>query len=212
MASWAARASNLFGAEFLSSRLADLRRNILSKSLEGVYSCSDSRSALRKHPQTWECRLDALNAKVQLRHITGELLAQRQRRSILQMCPSNFDNLLKLLALLLQSIPQASERGQQRFFQIEYGSDVHDGGESVVGGSGHVDVVVGVHRLLRAHSSSQDLDGAVGDDLVRVHVGLRAGAGLPDDEGEVVDELERGNLRGSLLDGIAELRICAWKC
>jgi len=55
-------------------------------------------------------------------------------------------------------------------------------------------VVIGVNRLLGAHDTTEQLDGAVGDDLVDVHVGLGAGAGLPDDQGEVVHQLARGDL------------------
>jgi hypothetical protein len=71
-------------------------------------------------------------------------------------------------------------------------------------------VVVGVDWLLAAHGAAENLDGAVGDDLVGVHVGLRARARLPDDKGEVVNELQGGNLVGGLLDGLSELGICTW--
>ena len=64
---------------------------------------------------------------------------------------------------------------------------MHDGREGIVGGGRHVDVVVGVDGLLGAHCAAEDLNGAVGDDLVGIHVGLGARARLPDDEGEVVD-------------------------
>lgn len=86
---------------------------------------------------------------------------------------------------------------------------MHDGGEGVIGRGGHVDVVVGVDRLLAAHCAAEDLDGTVGDDLVGVHIGLGAGARLPDDEGEVIDELKGSHLLSSLLDGLSELGVCS---
>lgn len=123
------------------------------------------------------------------------------------MCPADLDDFLGLefVDLLLQSVAEALERGQQRLFDLEDGGDVHDGGEGVVGRSGSVDVVVGVNGLLGAHRAAQNLNGSVGDDLVGVHVGLRAGAGLPDDEREVIEELEVGHLGGGLLDGLSNL-------
>ena len=84
---------------------------------------------------------------------------------------------------------------------------MHDGGEGVVGGGGHVDVVVGVDGLLGAHGATEDLNGTVGDDLVGVHVGLGAGAGLPDNQREVVQQLALGDLSGGLLDGLTDLRV-----
>jgi hypothetical protein len=69
-------------------------------------------------------------------------------------------------------------------------------------------VVVGVDWLLAAHCAAEDLNGAVGDDFVRVHVGLGARARLPDNQGEVVNELQRGDLVSGLLDSLAQLRVC----
>lgn len=77
--------------------------------------------------------------------------------------------------------------------------------EGVVGGGGHVDVVVWVDGFLGALFTAEDLDGAVGDDFVGVHVRLGARTGLPDDEGEVVEEGEGGDFFGGLLDGFSQL-------
>jgi hypothetical protein len=60
-----------------------------------------------------------------------------------------------------------------------------------------IDVVVGMHRRLRADHAAGDLDRAVGDHLVGIHVGLGAGAGLEHDQREfaipfAVDHLLRG--------------------
>lgn len=84
---------------------------------------------------------------------------------------------------------------------------MHDGGKGVVGGGGHVDVVVGVDGLFAAHCAAEDFNGAVRNDFVGVHVGLRARAGLPDDEGKVVEEFKRGDFAGGLLDGFADFGV-----
>ena len=77
---------------------------------------------------------------------------------------------------------------------------MHGGGEGVVGGLGHVDVVVGVNGLFGSEGAAGQFDGPVGDDLVDVHVRLGAAAGLPDAEGEVVVELALRHFRGGLGD------------
>jgi hypothetical protein len=128
------------------------------------------------------------------------------------MCPSDLDDLLglKLVHLLLESVPEAAERGEEGVLELEDSGDVHNSREGVVGGGGAVDVVVGVNGLLAAHLPSEDLNGAIADDFIGVHVGLGAGAGLPDNQGEVVDQLEVGNLLSSLLDSLADLGVCKW--
>ena len=194
--------------ELVAGHLGDLSGDVLGEALEGVDTCSNGCSSLSQHPEAGQRRLDALDAVVKLCDVARELLAEGQGCGILQVCAANLDELLPLVALLLQGVAQAGEGGEERLLEVEDGGDVHDGREGVVGGGRHVDVVVGVDRLLGAHGAAEDLNGAVRDDFVGVHVGLGAGAGLPDDEGEVVDELERGNLLGGLLDGLSKLGVC----
>lgn len=192
----------------MAGHLADFGCNLFSKADESVDSRSDGRSTLGQHLQAGQAGLYPLNAEVELLYVSREFLAQRQRRGILQMGPANLDEALPLVGLLLEGVAQADQGGEQRLLKVEDGGDVHDGGEGVVGGCGHVDVVVGVDGLLAAHGAAEDLNGAVGDDFVGVHVGLGARARLPDDEGEVVDELEGGDLVSGLLDGLAQLGVC----
>ena len=91
--------------------------------------------------------------------------------------------------------------------QVQRG-DAHRGREDVVGGLGHVDVVVGaddgvVAALARADAlGMQQLDGPVRQHLVGVHVVAGAGAGLERVDPEVVDQLGllggAGGLEGGL--------------
>ena len=196
------------GDEVLASHLADFCGNVFGEALECVDTSSDGCSTLCQHLEARETGLYPLNAKVELLYVSRELLAESQRGSILEMCPANLDQVLPLVDLLLQRIAEAGEGGKERLLEVEHGGDVHDGGEGVVGGGGHVDVVVGVDWLLAAHCAAEDLDGAVGDDFVRVHVGLGARASLPHHKREVVDELEGGHLVSGLLDGLSELGVC----
>ena len=75
---------------------------------------------------------------------------------------------------------------------------MHRGRESVVRGLAHVDMIVGVDRLLRTHLAAHDLDGAVRDHLVRVHVRLGAGTSLPDHQREMIVQLARDHLARGL--------------
>ena len=90
--------------------------------------------------------------------------------------------------------------GDQHSLHALGGGDVHGGGEGVVRRLRHVDVVVGMDRLLGSDFAAGDFDGAVGDDLVDVHVGLRAAAGLPDAQRELVGEFAGDDFVGGLDD------------
>ena len=195
--------------ELGARHLGHLVGNGLGEALEGVYAGADGGATLSQQTEVGERALDALDAKVELGNVAGELLGEGERGGVLQVSAANLDNLLglKVVDLGLQGGAQAADGGQQLALNVEDGGNVHDGGEGVVGGGAAVDVVVGVDGRLRAHLAAENLNGAVGDDLVGVHVGLRAGARLPDDQREVVHELAVGNLLGGLLDGGADLGI-----
>ncbi len=90
--------------------------------------------------------------------------------------------------------------GNQGVLHPLRGRDVHGGGERIVGGLRHVDVVIGMNRLLRSQFAARQFDGAVGDDLVDVHVGLRATAGLPDAQRELFVEFAGYDFVGGLDD------------
>lgn len=195
------------GLEFGASHLGDLGGNGLIKALEGVQTSTDSSSTLSKIAEVGKRVLNALNVAIKLGNVAGELLTKSKRSSILQMGTTDLDDLLKVLHLHLESIAKALEGRQQSSLELQNSSDVHSSRERVVGGSRHVDVVVGVHRLLRSHLATQDLDGTVRDDLVGVHVGLGAGTSLPNDKREVVHELALGNLGGSLLNSLTNLGV-----
>ena len=81
---------------------------------------------------------------------------------------------------------------------------MHGRGEGIVGGLGHVDVVVGVEKFFAG-----DLIAAVGDDSAGVHVGLRAAARLPDNQGEMVVELAGDHFIAGGADGLDALIVHA---
>ncbi len=79
--------------------------------------------------------------------------------------------------------------------------DMHCGRERVVRRLAHIDVIVGMNRLLGAEFAAEHLVGAVGDHLIEIHIGLGAGAGLPDDKGKMIVELAVDHLARGASDG-----------
>ena len=63
------------------------------------------------------------------------------------MSPADFDQILELFGFFVDGIAELSDRGEQALFQFRDSSQVHGGGEGVIGGLGHIDVVVGMDRL-----------------------------------------------------------------
>jgi len=130
-----------------------------------------------------------------------ELLTERQRGGILQVRAADFDDIGPLNGLRVERVAQFLHCGQQAHERFR-GGHVHRRGERVVGRLRHVDVIVGMHGLLRAHLTAGQLDRAIRDDLVDVHVGLRAGARLPHAQGEVGVEFARDDFVGRTHDQV----------
>ena len=78
--------------------------------------------------------------------------------------------------------------------------DVDRGGDRVVGALLHVDVIVGMDRLLSAALARGDFIGPAGDHLVGVHVRRGAAAGLEDIDDELRVELAVDHFLRRLLD------------
>ena len=83
--------------------------------------------------------------------------------------------------------------------------DMHGRRIGVVRRLAHIDMIVGMDRLLRSHLPAQHFDGAVGDHLIGIHVRLRAGAGLPHRQREMRVELALDHFLHRLHDGLADL-------
>ena len=116
------------------------------------------------------------------------------------MGASDLDDIAEFFGLGRNGVVHRLDSGNQGVLHPLRGRDVHGGGERVVGGLRHVDVVIGMNRLLRSQFAARQFDGAVGDDLVDVHVGLGAAAGLPDTQRELVVEFAGDDFVGRLHD------------
>ena len=84
------------------------------------------------------------------------------------------------LGLRRDRIVQRLHRRYQSLFHVDRRRDVHRGGERIVGGLRHVDVIVGMNRRLAPERRAGELAAAVGNHLIHVHVELRAASRHPD--------------------------------
>ena len=97
----------------------------------------------------------------------------------------------------------AAERLRQR----GQGGQPHGRGDHVVGALRHVDVIVGVHRLVGAAGGTEDLVRPVREHLITVHVVAGARTRLVDIHDELVPVLAGENLIGRLHDGVGQARL-----
>ena len=192
-------------------RIAGDPRCFLGEAFSKAYGCIQSRAdggaTLGQRVEARQGGYNPLDAELQLAGVAREFLAQRDGGCVLKVRASDLDDRCEIVGLACERTVQAAQARHQAAVDLEHGRDVHCGRKAVVRGLSAVHVVVGVHRLLRAHLAAEHLDGPVGDNLVGVHVGLCARACLPDDKREVVVELAVDHLVGGLADGVADLRV-----
>jgi hypothetical protein len=128
------------------------------------------------------CRKDAAGSPLDREGVSGELLAEADGHGILHVGPTGLEDAVERHGPILEGGHQLSDRRQQQADAIERG-DTHRGRKDVVGGLGHVDVIVGADdRVVTAPATADtlapDLDGSVGQHLIGVHVVADAGSGL----------------------------------
>mmetsp|Transcript_122526 Transcript_122526/g.357787 ORF Transcript_122526/g.357787 Transcript_122526/m.357787 type:complete len:278 (-) Transcript_122526:47-880(-) len=140
-----------------------------------------------------EARQNSLHRQhvpLDLRCPRRELLAYRQRRSVLHVRAAHLNHVPKLCDLLVQLAKQCLQGGQKLLAERQHDGDVHGRAERVVGALASIHVVVRVDHLLPTCALPslllcENAIGNAGENLVHVHVGLRAAAGLEDHEGEL---------------------------
>ena len=126
---------------------------------------SYSSSTLRKQAQPGKSILNTGDPVRELLHVSTKLLTKGQRSGILQVRTTDLDDLVESLRLGVEGISQLSQGRYEILTNLEDGSNVHGGRESVIGALAHVNVIIGVDWLLRAQFAAQDLDCPVRDDL-----------------------------------------------
>jgi hypothetical protein len=122
---------------------------------------------------------------LELRHVAGELLPERERRCVLQMRAPDLDDRGERSALFLQRGFEDPGGGHDLRVQRARRGDMHRRRKDVVRRLSEIDFIVRMHQALLSALAAQQLRGAVGQHLVDVHVALRPRPGLPDDEREL---------------------------
>ena len=125
-----------------------------------------------------------------LRRVAGELLTERDGRRVHHVRAAGLDDAFERSGLARERPFELRQRGEKLVLGDVERGELHRGGEDVVGGLPHVDVVVGMDIAARKP----------GDHLVGVHVRRRPRAGLKDVDRELVVVLARDDLRRRALD------------
>ena len=142
-----------------------------------------------------------LQVMFQHRHPAGNLLAERQRRGVLQVRTANFDDVAEGLRFLVERGFEDVELGDKLLADSNHRRHVHGRREDVVRTLALVDVIVRVNLALHAAHAAQQFAGPVRQHFVHVHVALGAGTGLPDGERKFVGMLARQHFVGGIYDG-----------
>ena len=80
----------------------------------------------------------------------------------IEMGAADLDDVVPLACLVGERrLQRPATAGSSPADELDGRGDVHGGGEGVVGGLAHVDVVVGVHRVLDPKRPADQLDGPV---------------------------------------------------
>jgi hypothetical protein len=138
--------------------------------------------------------------------IRPELLAEPDRRGVLQVGPAGLDDAIELIALGQQTSGKSLERREQRC-QARENREAHRGRDHVVGALRHVDVIVRVHGRIGAPCSAEQLVGPVCEYLVTVHVVAGTRARLIHVHDELIAVPAAENFIGRVDDGVGEPRL-----
>jgi len=144
---------------------------------------------------------------MQLAGIARKFLAEPDRRRVLQVRPAGFDDRHELFRFGVERALEIGESRHQLFVDRHQCRELYRRGDDVIARLAHVDVVVWMHRVVRAERLTEDLVSAVGDHLVGVGVGRRPRTGLEDIDHEILVKLAFLDFLRRLLDRISEARL-----
>ena len=187
----------LRGHEVLAGEGRDFLGDLDVEAFRSVEAGADSGAAEGQSLEGFDGELQELDVLLQGGAPAGDLLGEADRDSVLKMGTAGLDDALVLFLEAFELGDEVFRGGNEFVFDSQDSGDVHRGREGVVGGLGHVDVIVRMAEFL----DTGDGVCSVRDDLVGVHVGLGARTGLPDDQREVVVELAGDDFVTGLGDG-----------
>ena len=168
-------------AKFLAGQLRHGLCHGDIKALGSVQARTHGGAAQGQFLQRRQAQFQQLPVPLQAGPPAGDFLGKGNGGGVLQMGPAGLDDARILLFQPCEGGGQHIDGGQDPVLDGGDGGNVHGRWEGIVGGLGHIDVVIGVQQLF-----SGNFVAPVGDDFVGVHVGLGAGASLPDHQREVL--------------------------
>ena len=134
-----------------------------------------------------------------------ELLPQEHGYRVLQLGAAQLDHVGVFLGLGLHGLDQLVQ-GVQQLAGHPQRRQLSRRGKHVVGGLGHVHVIVGMYQEF-SQLAPQNLRGPVGDHLVGVHVGRSARAALNGVHDKLVPQLARQHLVAGPNDSCGDFRL-----
>ena len=152
-------------AQFLHTGQVDQLSGDFPAEVSGsVQTCAHCGAADGQFAEAGKCGFNTLNTSLDLAGVAAEFLAKGDRYGIHEVGAAGLDHVFPFLGLLGQGFLQHLQTRDEVFHGGLGGCHVGCGGEGVVGGLSHVDVIVGVNL-------NAVLGGDGGDNLVGVHVG-----------------------------------------
>ena len=167
----------------------------------GIQAGADGRASQGDFLQSVLRPLRADQRQLDLAGVSAELLAQADRRGILQMGAPDLDDLVEGARLGVERPVQPLQGRHQLPLDHLDRRDMNGGRDHVVAGLTLVHLVVGMHQLAAARAAQQ-LRRTVRNHLVRIHVGGGAGAGLENVHREFGVPFPVNHLAGGFADGV----------
>jgi hypothetical protein len=176
------------GNEWQTRECGDLFGGELTESRQRIEACTHSGAAESQLKHMRQRGFDMLPRMIELRHVAGKFLAERQRGRVLQMRAPDLDNVGERRGSARQRRVEARERRNEVARYRFRGGNMHRGRKYIVRGLAAIDFVVRMHEPARPARTPQQFRCAIGEDFVDVHVGLGPGSGLPDRERKLISE------------------------
>ena len=136
--------------------------------------------------------------------VAAEFLPQTDGGGVLEVGAPDLDDLVEFVGFGFQNPVQVLQGHQQIALDRFQSGQVHGGGNHVVAGLPHVDVVVGMHGMAIADFPAQEFVGAIGKHLIGVHVGGGSRTGLEDVHHKLVIQLTFHHLFGGFFDSVRQ--------
>ena len=136
----------------------------------GIEPCTYGSTADTQLKQGIARLFDALSAQLYHAGITAELLPQPHRNGILKMRPPGLDDAVEFHRFPSQYTGQHDHGRKKTVLDFRVRRDMHRNVNSVIRRLAHIDMIVGMHQVILAELSAENLRSPIGQDLVDIHI------------------------------------------